>query len=453
MLVFQVYLRFSVNNRINFAFDMIKAIKIGFCIIVASFSAFPFFFSFLPTVNTKMMMAALGLLLFFFNLAKGRTGSIDRGFGAISLWALGVSFASYLSMTINNTPDDSYLGYLMSMWVWLGAAYFTVQCIKQIDGTVSIEKIIWIFIGVAIFQCIAGILMYKFGWLESLFSRYVVGKKYMGVGVGTSRLHGIGCALDVGGARLGAILIMIAYLILHYMKNTSVSMRILISLMISFVFITVCGNMMGRTLTVGASLALAYIVYSLLFDKKLNDDYKRKFISWGSGILISGVALCVLLYNTDSSARELIRFGFEGFFNYFEKGNFETHSTDLLSEGLIFPESFHTWIIGDGHMASGSLDPYYIGPKDYGFYMNTDAGYSRFLFYFGIIGLSIFIGFFLKVTQLCSSRFPKARIMFYLMLAMNLIVWIKVSTDMFVMFAPFLCLTLREEEESTELVF
>lgn len=97
-------------------------------------------------------------------------------------------------------------------------------------------------------------------------------------------------------------------------------------------------------------------------------------------------------------------------------------------------------------MASGTNDPYYIGPNDYGFYKNTDAGYSRFIFYFGLLGLSVFVGFFIKAAQICSNRFPKAKYMFYIMLAMNLIVWIKVSTDMFVMFAPFLCFTQSLEK-------
>lgn len=417
------------------------------CLMVMSFSIFPFFFSFFPAANTKMIIGAMGLALLLFNMSKGATGTIDRGFGSISFWALGVSLISFVSMTVNGTPDDSYAGYLVSMWVWLGAAYFTVQCIKQIDGEISIERIIWFFVGVAVLQCIAGILMHKYAFLEDLFTRFISGEKYMGVGVGTSRLHGIGCALDVGGARLGVILITMTYLMIQNLKRNA-PMWILMVLLFAFIFITVCGSMMGRTLTIGAGLAIAYMILSLIFDKNLKSEASRKFGLVSIGILFIGVSACVFLYNTDSSSKELLRFGFEGFFNYFENGTFETNSTNMLSEGLIFPDNLHTWLIGDGYMASGSNDPYYMGPDDYGFYMNTDAGYSRFIFYFGLIGLSIFIGFFINVTSVCCKRFPKAKFMFLLMLAMNLIVWVKVSTDLFVMFAPFLCVSRKEETET-----
>ena len=389
----------------------------------------------------------MGLILFLINITREKTQTIDRGFIIISLWALSVSLISTVSMIINETPDDSYQGYLISMWVWLGAAYFSVQCIKQIDGYISIERVIWIFIGVAVFQCLSGLLMYKYSPLEDLFKHYIQGEKYMGVEVGTTRLHGIGCALDVGGARLGAILITIAFMIIQYLKHNA-SLWIIVLLIISFMFITICGNMMGRTLTIGASLAIAYIAFNLFISKKLSSTTILNFCFLTGGILLGGVMLCIALYNIDSSTKELFRFGFEGFFNYVENGTFETHSTNLLSKGMIFPDNLHTWLIGDGYMASGANDPYYIGPEDYGFYMNTDSGYSRFLFYFGLIGLSIFIGFFFNVTSVCCKKFPKAKFMFLLLLLLNLLVWIKVSSDIFMMFAPFLCITQNEETET-----
>lgn len=73
-----------------------------------------------------MFLAVLGLLVFPLEYINGRIPTSKNSFQKLSLWALGVSFFSFLSMTINNTPDDSYLGYIISMWVWLFAAYFCV---------------------------------------------------------------------------------------------------------------------------------------------------------------------------------------------------------------------------------------------------------------------------------------------------------------------------------------
>ena len=81
--------------------------------------------------------------------------------------------------------------------------------------------------------------------------------------------------------------------------------------------------------------------------------------------------------------------------------------------------------------------------------MGTDIGYLRFIFYFGMIGLSMFILYFYKVAKACMTRFPKYTTMFGLVLAINMIVWLKVSTDIFLVFAIFLCIS-KEENDAYE---
>ena len=86
-----------------------------------------------------------------------------------------------------------------------------------------------------------------------------------------------------------------------------------------------------------------------------------------------------------------------------------------------------------------------------GFYKGTDVGYSRFLFYFGLMGLITFSLFFVKVCQVCASKIKPYRDMFIIFLLINFIVWLKVSTDIFLVFAPFLCLAASVNEEDKEL--
>lgn len=60
----------------------------------------------------------------------------------------------------------------------------------------------------------------------------------------------------------------------------------------------------------------------------------------------------------------------------------------------VFPDNLKTWIIGDGYFSNPyNTDPFYIGTRSRGYYMGTDVGYLRFIFYFGLIGLSAFIAF------------------------------------------------------------
>lgn len=425
---------------------MIRIIQIFVITIFTSFFFFPFFFAFLPTINTKMFLAVLGLIAFAMDRLNSHTQVFEKGLFRISVWALGVSFCSFLTMTINNTPDDSYLGYIVSMWVWLFAAYFCVTMMRLAHGKISIDIIGYYLIAVALLQCTLGLLIYQFPFIKGLVDAYITGEKYMGVGV-EERLYGIGCALDVGGGRLGAILIIIVYLLLKIMEQHR-SKWLFIGLLSSFLYIFVIGNMMGRTASVGAVIAFVYFFLSLFLKRGRQAAAIAPYLSIALIVIGIGGILCIALYNISPEIRKLLRFGFEIFFNYFELGKFETHSTNMLSEGLIFPDNLKTWIIGDGYMASGLNDPYYTGPSDYGFYMNTDAGYSRFLFYFGLTGLLVFILFFVNVCKECVNKFSKARFLFIAIFILGLCIWIKVSTDLFLVFAPFLCLLKEESEDS-----
>ena len=111
-----------------------------FAILITDFYYFPIEFAFLPGVNTKMALAGIGLVVLGFNLAKHRTGQIDKGFLWLSLAALCVSFISYVSIVINNTPDHSFTGYIVSMWVWLGGAYTVIGNDAQVGNFNMIQS-------------------------------------------------------------------------------------------------------------------------------------------------------------------------------------------------------------------------------------------------------------------------------------------------------------------------
>ena len=68
----------------------------------------------------------------------------------------------------------------------------------------------------------------------------------------------------------------------------------------------------------------------------------------------------------------------------------------------------------------------------------------NFIFYFGIIGLVAFSIFMCKAALICSKRFTAQRGLFGLILLVHFVVWFKVSTYIFLDFAPFLC--IRQEE-------
>lgn len=420
-----------------------KIILVILTTILTSFYFFPFEFVFLPGINTKMAMAGVGLVLLGINIAKGRGGSINKDFFILSLLALSLSLLSLVAMTYNNTSDGSFLTYFVSMWVWLGGAYTAIQIIKKVHACVSVEILCNYLIAVCVMQCLIAYLMTNLPDLKIFIDSFLGGEEaFMGKAEG--RLYGIGAALDVAGMRFSAVLIIIAYL----MNNHTSDNLMTFFYVLAFFIISIIGNMMARTTTVGLIIALLYLVINGLFGCETN----RRASVWRWMFVVSVVCIPVVIiqYNINPTFKENIRFGFEGFFALAETGKWTTSSNEILfNHMIVFPESIKTWIIGDGYGANPSFDPYYVGPDYHGFYKGTDIGYLRFLFYFGILGLMALVSLICYAANICIRRFPSFRIMFLLILAVNLIVWFKVSTDIFLVFAIFLCVS-KEENDAYE---
>lgn len=416
--------------------------------VLVSFYFFPFEFSFLPGYNTKMIMAVLGLVLWGVNLARRRIFTSNSSLFTLSVIALVVSLVGLTSVIFNNTRDFTYASYIMSMWVWLGGAYFVVEVIRGVHKKVSVELICHYLISVCVAQCAIAILIDNNPLVKDFAHRFVSSGFLNADDMEEKdRLYGIGCALDVAGTRFAAVLLMLTILINKH-KGTNVVR--LYAYLISFAVIVVIGNMIARTTIVGVLLAVVYLLikgypYDFTINRSSAGVLKHFIIS-----LVVVLPIVVSLYNNNPAVREDIRFAFEGFFSLAEKGEWDVNSNDRLMDMWVFPDNAKTWIIGDGYFDGPSnTDPYYVGPTMTGFYMWTDIGYLRFIFYFGVIGLAVFMFFFFKCGQACAQKFSSYSVMFWLFVLLNYIIWFKVSTDIFVVFALFLCIS-KEDNEAYE---
>lgn len=426
---------------------MWKFIKMLIAGIAVSFYFFPFEFTFLPGVNTKMAMAGVGLVLYALDLAKGRAPQINRNGFQIAVIAILVSFCSVLSVIANNTNDYTYVTYVVSMFVWLGGAYTALKVVKWWHGYVSVELVTNYLIGVCVGQCVLALLIDSIPSFKMLVDTYVVGFDFVDVETMESagRLYGIGAGLDVAGTRFAAVLVMIANMIQHL--SSSRYNRYMWIYLAAFLFISVVGNMMARTTTVGIVVALGYWILSSGLHKMALEKNNLRVWKYLIISLCVFVPFSVYLYNINEDFHNNIRFAFEGFFSLVENGQWETNSNNILKSMIVFPDNLKTWLIGDGYIYNPYNNPYYVGPNYQGFYMGTDIGYLRFIFYFGLIGLVTFIFYFVKVARTCADRFPKYTTMFMLVLAINMIVWLKVSTDIFLVFALFLCISKEDNDE------
>lgn len=427
---------------------MWKLIKILLAGIAVSCYFFPFEFTFLPGVNTKMAMAGVGLVLYALDLAKGRAPQINKDGFQIAVIAALVSLCGIASVIINNTNDYTYATYIVSMFVWLGGAYTAVKIVKWLHGYVSVELICNYLIGVCVGQCVLALMIDSMPAFKALVDRYIVGFDFVDTELLTrvNRIYGIGAGLDVAGARFAAVLVIIAVMV-QRLSQSRFNNYIWVYL-VAFVFIGLVGNIMARTTTVGVVVALVYwIIASGVFTLSIHKDKVRVWKYLG-GVLCVAVPIIICLYSMSQQFHDNIRFAFEGFFSIAETGKWETNSNNILKTMIVFPDNLKTWVIGDGYIENPYFrDPYYVGPRWSGYYMGTDIGYLRFIFYFGLIGLVTFVFYFFKVAKACVGRFPKYTTMFWLVLAINMIVWLKVSTDIFLVFAIFLCISKEDNEE------
>lgn len=416
-----------------------KVFIVPFLIILTSLYLFPFFCSYLPTINTKMLMAACSLGLLLVTVAMKRSASVDDNLFTASIYAGVVSLVGLAAVIINGATDYTYASYIMSMWVWLGGAYVVVSAIKALHGRCTVLHVCNYFIAVCVAQCTIAMMVDSLPAVKTWVDGFVVGEGFMGTN--EDRLYGIGASLDVAGMRFAAILIMIA-VILQKIQNTDWQ-KYQTFYILAFLYIFVVGSMIGRTTGVGAILALAYWV-------KMNAgnlNFKSNAFKISALIIVLGVVACIYLYNTSPSFYKNVRFGFEGVFSLIETGHWETNSNNRLVNMVVWPDNIKTWIIGDGYFNNPlSSNEYYIGGGIGTFYMNTDIGYCRFIFYFGVIGLAAFIAYFLNVCKICCNLHNNYKPLFILIVIANFIIWGKVASDLFVLFAPFLLITEEGDE-------
>ncbi|MBR2628290.1 MAG: hypothetical protein IKD24_01270 [Alistipes sp.] len=427
---------------------MLKYLQMAVGVILTSFYFFPFSFTFLPTVNTKMAMAGVGLVLVGLQLGRARNSVFSKDMVTISLYALMVSFTSFIAVTLNETRDYTYVSYIISMWVWLSAAFVAVKYMRTVHGYISVELVCNYLIAVCVFQCVSALIIDAFPVVKNFALAYIadLGPTEMELMKETGRLFGFGAALDPAGSRFAAVLTIIVFMATRLAATNR--NKYLVGYILAFIFIAIVGNMIARTTTVGVIIALAFLLYSIGLHRMAISKSTGRIILWFVGILVVAVPLLTILYHTNEQFHDNIRFAFEGFFSLAEKGRWEVGSNEILKNMIVFPDNLKTWLIGDGYMLDPTgVDPYYTGPDWGGYYQATDIGYLRFIFYSGLIGLTAMALFIWKAGRISMLKFKDQQMLFWLLLAVNYAVWFKVSTDIFLILALFLVISKEENDE------
>lgn len=408
---------------------MISLLKTIFTGIVFSCYFFPFEFTFLPGINTKMILAVVGLLLLVIRWGKNREVNTSKEMLLVSAWAIFFSLISLFAVTYNDTTDYVYATYIVKMWVWLAAAYSVLALIKEIHKDISVQLVFHYMAWVCAVQSVLGIVIDNVPAVQSMVDEYILHDvEFLHK---TRRLYGIGAFFDTAGICFSCALLGLGYLLTH-----NVSRYWFVIYWVLFFLIATLGNMMSRTTTVGLFLSLIYItVNNLSFNVILTPSKMRTFAVVAILTILAAVSL-YYGYNNSPIVRHYLQYGFEVFFNFFNSGELSTSSTTKLQQMVVWPDNLKTWIIGDG---------WFDNPENPGsFYKYTDVGYLRFIFYCGTLGLTAFILFFVYCTYVLIKKWREETWLFLLMLILVLLVWIKISTDIFCMYALLLLLDSKD---------
>lgn len=404
---------------------MKKFFVVIFLGVVMSMFFFPFSFTFLPTsLNTKMMLAVLGLVMFAYDSIQNHGMMFSRETLYAAVIAAIFSVSCFFSVTVNNTNDSSYSSYIVSFFVWYFSAYSVCSLFRWYYDKLSLRTLTVYLTWVAVAQCILAQLIDNIPAFQVLVDSIVEqGAAHLRE---INRLYGIGAALDPAGVRFSIILLLLGWLIVRDGEDSEMISG-LWGYYLAFIIIVVLGNMISRTTTVGACLGLGYIVVYALGN--MSQDVKvsqLKSVAIIIALLGLLIPLGVYLYNHNQNIHDNLRFAFEGFFNWIETGEWRTDSTDKLNAVMwVWPEDMRTWIIGSGYFE--------------GWIYSTDIGYCRFILYCGLLGFSIFSLFFVYNAYAFSTRYEGVGLLALLLLSMTFIIWLKVSTDIFMIYALFLC--------------
>lgn len=378
--------------------------------------------------NTKMIVAVIGLLWFGYDALLRRNVQLPQVMVVGLLFAGLYSIINIFAIEFNATDDYSYANYVTTFLVWIFSVYPAIALIRLTHGAVTLPLITYYLVATTLFQCLTGLIMDNNPGFDEFNAKIVAWDMDFYDRIG--RIRCFSTALDFGGVRFSLVLILIMGM-LGRDESVRKSKGAMFYLLLSFFVIAGIGNMVARTTTVGVVVGLVILViYMFGSGPRLGGSGYIIGLFFTTLGLVSVVG--VYLYNTDEYYYNLIRFAFEGFFNLVEKGEFTTDSTEVLESMWKWPSDTKTWIIGSG----------IYGDWAYG----TDIGYCRLILYSGLAGFVVFAMSFVYYAYYFARKYPRYIWLFVAYLAMTFIVWMKVSTDILMIYAFFFWFTAEESD-------
>lgn len=307
---------------------------------------------------------------------------------ALTLHVSAVVIALFFPV-LKGTYDFSFARPLINNMASVVAAAALVSLFYATCRTKDISDLI---IYTLLLQCLIIYLMMLLPELREIIQSHTMSDQLRDRMATYGGIRGLGLS---GSTAFGLAVIMgMQGLILHYWLATrahkfSAYLKVLIFLFAFFASISA-----GRTAVLG--FAIGFILYFLIYVRRDLIIKIAKYIIIVLSLL--GLSIAFILSNShlEEIAFRFSRYAFQFYWSWLDGRGFEITSLQGLQRMYFLPPNGN-WFFGDGYYTSSSG----------GYYMSTDAGYMRFLLFFGFVGslifylLFLFIGFisFLKLKS------------------------------------------------------
>lgn len=309
----------------------------------------------------------------------------------IVLIAISVFLIGLFSSSILNGTDDISFALIRGPYVifYLSYSFLIVFIFKKIYNAPSLYLLMELCIYISLIYGLISIVFFivpdTLYWYKSLIVLIEDVDAKIDI-ISAFRLFGASQNMGYANAAVHMGVVMWIAILLHKEKFGFLKRKLFYYFVISF--LSVVGVLFARTYFVMLALTIVYLYMLNAF--KLCDTFIDVVKMYMPIIFLGMLSLFYLI----STNEEAVNWLFELFVNFLAGDGFTSDSTNELQNMIVFPNNLKTWLFGDG-LAFTSTN---------GFYMNTDIGYLRSLFYWGIIGSLIYYGGIIIIYRMLKKR-------------------------------------------------
>src|SRR5690606_9946477 len=304
-------------------------------------------------------------------------------------------FLSFLpQIWVKGGYDFYFIKRVLNIFLEILSGYVVYWFIKRYYKTVTLGTVLNYIVLAAIIQVIISMFFFIKPHYYDLYYSYlnedVENKDFSEmVAMLQVRFIGVGSSFFNGINKYG-IAFFAALILPHVHKGFLTSNKILYWFSVLIVFMG--GMLTGRTFFI--AIALGLLMITLLKSKTILGFAMQniKFIFLFVPFLFIIYFILSALIDVHQLER-VFNYVFELFLNYFSGQGLQSRSTNAQIGMYVFPDSVNTWLFGDGRMQALTG----------GYYMGSDIGYVRLIFYFGLPATLFFVYLLYKYFRILSG--------------------------------------------------